>query len=283
MAVQEIMKALHGNYEPTGVYSFEFRKVGGDIITEIFMLLPPESITVSEPQRSEIVPTLGGGYIVDFGNEYKEISISGQSHFFYVGSTRKPASQLGRSFEILPENLIDGFSEFIKLRYLISRYRDYTLTPDSRVISPDFSLRDLASVEALKTFVKGAVEDGDGALIDQIELLWHDYDADDHFKVKVERFSMSRNKDDPHTITYDLSLIAYEVDTPKTDSGSFLVTFLKKISPSEKIRRAFLLMGDVMPASDPEELQLTAASGTISISNQRSVDKEPPLAAVPVG
>jgi len=205
MSVQSILKAIYGTYVPTGVYSFEFKGVA-----EIFFLLPPESITVSEGQRAELLPTLGdgAGYLCDYGQEFKDIAISGSLNFFYGGSTRNPIDRVPDS----AVDLVDGYSEFIKLRFMLSRYRDYTMTKKGKLIAPDFSLPGLASVKKLKGWVNKQVRDKSGALADQVDLIWHDYDYDDHFKVKVDTFSLTRSKDDPWTVNYDISLKAYAVD-----------------------------------------------------------------------
>jgi LysM repeat protein len=214
MSVQQIIKAIYGTFVPTGVYSFEFRH-NGKTITEIFFTLPPESVSVSEPQRSALMPTLGGGYLVDFGNEFKDIHISGSSHFYFAGSERNPIAMRPPAGA---NDLVDGYSEFLKLRFMVSRHRDYTLTPRGKLKAPDFSSAGLTSTQALKDFVRKHIKSKDGALADNVEMIYHDYDYDDHFKVKVENLQMSRDKSDPFTVKYDISLKAYQVDTKNADA-----------------------------------------------------------------
>lgn len=270
MAVPELLFAFTGHYEATGAYSFEFRERGGDTITEIFFMLPPENVSVSEPQRSALTKTLTGGYLADYGNEFKEVSVQGQSHFYYVGTPRT-ARNYGRSFEATPEDFIDGFSEFLKLRFMLARYRDYTMTEDSKVLAPDFSQKELADVAALKAFVEESVDDGDGVLADRVEVVWHDYDYDDHFLVKVDGFRIDRGKDDPWTIKYDFKLIAYGVDDggnrqPRKPSAT------KKSAP-QIIRDVHVYVGKQSPESAPDTLPVEAPAGTLDTpSTQDSVE-----------
>ena len=200
------MDTYTSQYTAKGIYSFEFLDDKGKSITEIVLILPPESVTVSESQRAELMPTLGGGYIVDYGNEFKDISISGSIHFYYVGSRKNPLATHGSFTTSDTSMLIDGFSEFIKLRYMISRYRDYTLTPNAKKIKENFSDTALSDVNALQEYV----HKHGNALAPNVEVVFHDYDYDEHWKVKCDKFNISRDKSDPYTVRYDIQLKAYE-------------------------------------------------------------------------
>lgn len=263
MSVPELTFALFGTYEATSAYSFEFRKRNGDRITEIFLLLPPSSVAVSEPQLAELVPTLTGGFISDYGQAFKSIHISGQCHFYYVGTPRTNQDQ-GGNVNGQPE-FIDGFSEFLKLRFMLSRYRDYAMTEDAKLLAPDFSLQELSSVNALKTWVNQQIEDGDGALADEVELIWHDYDYDDHFQVKVQEFSMNRDARDPWTVLYDVTLQAYNGDNAGTVSMKSPKT--KRKTTMEGIRQVYLYTGTEHPATQPDVLPVYAPEGLIGIGS----------------
>jgi hypothetical protein len=212
MALQELVTALVGNYEASGLYSFEFAPVGKKrTLAEIFLLLPPESVTVSEPQRASLIPTLTGGYYSDHGAEFKDITIEGSVHFYYAGSPSRAGKQYGITAKDIPNDVIDGFTEFMKLRFMLSRYRDYTMSPNGKLKTPNFS--SIEGLTALRDFVMEQIDKGRGALADQLELIWHDYDYDDHYKVKIENFTAVRSKDDPWTVKYTINMLGYEVDT----------------------------------------------------------------------
>lgn len=257
MGVSQIMQAVYGTYIPTGVYSFEFRKKhGGETITEIPLMLPPESTSVTEPQRSELIPTIGGGYLCDFGNDFKDISISGSIHFFYVGSEKNPLAF--RMDESKQQEAIDGYTEFLKLRFMISRYRDYTLTRKAKLIAPAFSSPAIVNVKALRDYVAKQKK----ALASDIEVIYHDYDDDNHFKVKVDQFSITRDKSDPFTVKYSISLKAYEVDSRTASSSISTTVEFKKVTVEEIISlNEFMLT--LHPMSLPTEVPSFTGNDTI--------------------
>lgn len=257
------MNALYGSYEPTGMYSVEFRnRKSGSKITEIFFMLPPESVKVREKQRATITPTLGSGYIADHGNEFKDITVQGSSHFYYAGTARNPAAQYGAQNGAAPSDYIDGFTEFIKLRFMLMRYRDYVMTPNSKLIAPNFgSAPDLAGVNGLKAWVNNQLDDGAGALADDVECVWHDYDYDDHFKVKVDSYEAARSKDDPWTVSYDIQMTGYEVDD-RASSAVVRAPNIKKATPLELLKRANDQAGPESVETMPDSLPIASPSTT---------------------
>lgn len=283
MSVQDIMISLFNVYEPTGIFSFEFRRPTGQQITEIFFLLPPESESVEEPQRSSLTPTLRGGYYTDFGNDFKPIKISGSTHLFYGGSTNNPSKEYGSTENIGVSGYIDGFTEFIKLRYMLIRYRDYTLTKDGKITAPDFAAPEVSRVNTLKRFVQKLVEEGDGALIDEIEVIYHNYDKDDHFKVRVERFTSSSDKSDPWSIRYDISLEAYEVDTQT--SGRITISTPQKNKPTtpQIIQNGNLLIGNLHEESRPDTVTVNNPATSYTIPNYSQTQIENPPTTVDLG
>ncbi len=238
MGVQDIVSALYGTYIPANVYSFEFRKTKNDsTICEIFLLLPPESVTVTEGQRAELLPTIGGGYYSDYGNEFKDIRISTNTHFFF-------AMKQG-------DVEIDGYTEFMKIRFMLSRYRDYTLTRGSKLIAPNFAAMGLGNVEALRQFA-----DRYGGLADDISVVWHDYDYDDHFYIKVDSFSATREKRDPFSVQLDIAMKAYQVDHNAT--GAVMKKPEKRQTTAEWINDVV----NIMKTQHPESMSLTVPKFT---------------------
>jgi len=277
MAVAEILKTINGFYEPTGVYSFEFRESStGDLITEIYFLLPPESVSVSEAQRSDLQPTLTGGYLTDFGNEFKQITVQGSTHFFYGGTTRLPAKEYGSSKNLGVAGFIDGYDEYLKLRFMIMRYRDYTLTNDGRLHNePTFTSLGLADVSALGDHVRASLVNGNGVLADQIDMIWHDYDYDDHWRVKINDFSTSRTKEDPWSIMYTINMTAFEQDNRKPSMTDIFAFSRRKPNSRQLIQQTFEFTGDVSAFTKPDSVEIPFASGVVSVPSIGFAKVEP--------
>ena len=89
-SVMELQKSLFNDFAPTGSYSVEFRRNDGTTITESFWAMPPESVEVTEAERSDLQPTLGGGYYADHGNEFKDINVQGSLHCYSIADPRNP-------------------------------------------------------------------------------------------------------------------------------------------------------------------------------------------------
>jgi hypothetical protein len=266
MSIQQLFKAIGVAYEPTNAYSFEFRTSKGGFITEVFMLLPPESYEVTEPTRSTLTKTIGGGYLKDFGNDFKEINIRGSSHFFYLGSP----SNKGESFT-RRDDFINGYEEFMKLRFLISRYRDYTLTPGGnlgRLVVPTIfgSNNSLFPVLALANKVRTNLIQNKNATYDEIELIWHNYDDDDHFKVRVANFQSSRSKEDPFSVNFNIVLEAYEIDANRSGFSNVPVSRRKKSSVKEQARKIYLYSGTLSTETAPDVLPVQTINGLNTVT-----------------
>lgn len=262
MSLPKIVEILSGNVNLTGLYSFEFRNKDDQFLTEVFLLLPPEEVSVTEAPRSALHPTLTGGYLVDFGNDFKEISIRGQCHFFYANVPGTNTYPVLRENESPP--IINGYEEWIKLRFLLSRYRDYTMTPGGKLgkFLPPFAVLNnpgMIGTIALIDKVKRNVGARLGALADQIKLVFHDFDEDNHFYVKVDSFKGTRSKSDPYTVMYDIALKAYRVDETRyglSNAGAGAIT--KKEPAWEYMRKIQIISGDFSPATVPSEIQYNA-------------------------
>jgi len=259
MSLPKILEIITGNVALTGLYSFEFRNQDNQFITEVFLILPPEEVSVSESPRSALHPTLTGGYLVDFGNEFKDISIRGQCHFYYANVPGTNTYPVLRDNESPP--IVNGYEEWIKLRFLLSRYRDYTMTPGGKLgkFIPPFALLGnpgMLSTAILIDQVTRNVGSKIGALADQVKLVFHDWDEDSHFYCKVESFSGNRSKSDPFTVMYDIALKAYRVDETRTglsNAGNGAIT--KKEPAWEYMRKIQIVSGDFSPATVPGDIQ----------------------------
>lgn len=282
MAVQDILLALNGSYVPTGVYSFEYRTGLGKKIAEIYFMLPPKSISWDEPQRSVLQPTLTGGYLSDYGNEFKTCSITGECHFYYIGNPKNPAKAYGATInnpsvqvvgDVARGGLIDGYTEYRKLLYMCMRYRDYTMTKNGKIISPIFDGQALGPVNALKNHVNQGISSGRGALANKIVTVWHDYDKDDHFLVRIASFKSAQEDGDPWTIKYTIDLEAYMVDTKSTGRDKltgigFSESKEKKVDYQSLIDKWNKVIAETHLESRPDERTIeNPAKTTITVSN----------------
>jgi hypothetical protein len=294
MAVQDLVIAFNGIYVPTGVYSFEYRTGVGKRITEIFFMLPPKSVSWERPQRATLQPTLTGGYLSDYGNEFKTGSVSGECHYYYVGNPKKPAGSYGHNIvrAIVQEasGLLDGYTEYRKLLFMCSGYRDYTMTKDGVLIAPDFDGKELAAVNALKLHVQNMLVMGRGALADSIVTIWHDYDKDEHYLVKIGNFKSVESDDDPWTIKYTIDLEAYAIDTRSTEGTSLRgrhglggESNNKKESWKAIIDKWNKVIAQTHLESRPETREIESVSGaTISVPNFTAGETLPPPSQVEV-
>jgi nucleoid-associated protein YgaU len=196
-----LIKKIYNEVSLTGLYSFEFVDDKRKTITEIFFMQPPKQKSLEEVTRSSVVPTLTSNFVLDAGNGTKRLNISGNLWFVTVGSPDNPvASEPGD----LP-NQIDGLNEFFKLRWMLIRYKDYTMTRKGRMTIPTSPMAFSPQLNALYSKIK----DGD-ALADKVSLVFHDYDMDDHYYVKISSFMASQSSDDYLSVDYSISGECYE-------------------------------------------------------------------------
>jgi len=201
-----LIQALYGRFTFTGLYSFEFVDKNRNTITEIFFMVPPKSKSVSEPTRSSTVPTLGGNYNIDGGNATKQISLSGKLYFPYVGSPDNPVAKNNIGLD----NSLTGLEEFLKLRWMLVRYRDYTMTFNSNINVPTNIITVSSEINALYKKISQKIKNKTGALYDEIKIIFHDYDMDDHFYCRIDNFSSNQVDTNHIAIEYTISLECYE-------------------------------------------------------------------------
>ena len=203
-----LIQKLYGEFIFTGLYSFEFVDKNRNTITEIFFLTPPKNKTVSESTRSTTQPTLGGNFNVDGGNATKMMTLSGDLYFPYVGSPDNPVAKDNSGLE----NVLNGMEEYLKLRFMLVRYRDYTMTHNAKMTVPTSILSVSKEINALYKKVSKKIKDKTGALYDEIQLIVHDYDMDDHFYCRVDNFTSSQTDTKHIALSYTISLECYEPD-----------------------------------------------------------------------
>jgi len=226
---------LDVTYNPSAAYSFEFferdsltGKIGKKL-TELFFLLPPEEYSIREGFKITVNKTIDGAWVDDYGNDTKDIKISGSLYTYYVGTPAKTnisanslppllrnlknqgvglnnefkklvnsfTSQIG--LDVPGLDVISGLDEFFKLRYIISRFRDSrprkNLTADHAIVKkfPDLDPIMVRAQQNKKLFK-------------DIAVVYHDYDDNNHYEVVFNDFDMSRSSKDPFTVNYKISL-----------------------------------------------------------------------------
>lgn len=209
MNIPSLIKYLYKKKEIvfTGLYSFEFVDENRKTISEIFFMIPPKGKTIEEPTRSSTVPTLEGNYNLDAGNGTKTFNLSGELYFSYVGSPDNPVSRTGEGLE----NTLDGMEEFLKLRWMLIRYRDYTMKKNGKITDPGSHIRGLSpQLNSLYEKISKNLNKNIGALYDKIEIIFHDYDMDDHWYCRVVNFSSTQDGTTNQKISYNISLEGYE-------------------------------------------------------------------------
>lgn len=212
MNLPVLIQQLTGTFTLTGLYSFEFVDKKRNTITEIFFMIPPKKKDVTEVTRSTTNPTLSSNYVTDAGNGTKTVNLQGKLYFPYVGDPKNPVA----SDPSQAENPIDGLTEFFKLRWMLMRYRDYTLTKNSRVDIPISILSSSPEIATLYKKISKLVRNKIGALYDEVQLIFHDYDMDDHYFCRVDTFSSSQSDTSYISVEYTINLELYERDNRQT-------------------------------------------------------------------
>lgn len=230
-----LLKILGTEYEPTAAFSFEFflRKQNARV-GELFFLLPPEEYSMTEGYKVTVTKTAGGGWIDDFGNDFKQLRLSGSLYSYYsgypttinnvnsslesgiIGGAKKFAKNIGNKvveqgkrftegaaniFGVSIPGLkgMSGLEEFFKLRYIVSRFRD-----DFKSIPKGISQEDY---DKIISATEGK------SLYDKIGIIFHDYDDNNHYEIVFTNFTMNRSKDDPFTIKYTIEMTCLKEDT----------------------------------------------------------------------
>lgn len=210
----------------TGLYSFEFVDKNRNTITEIFFMQPPKTKTVDEPTRSTTVPTLAGNYNNDAGNGTKNITLSGDLYFPDMGS---PDNPVARDHDGLA-NLRSGLDEFFCLRWFLVRYRDYTMTKKGKISDPGNALNLSPQVAALYAAVSKRLGEKVGALYNEISVIFHDYDMDDHWYCRVDNFSSSQSDQKHIAISYTINIECYEPNSKSQDSSEVKKTTNEQVN-----------------------------------------------------
>ena len=220
-----LTQKIYNELSMTGLFSFEFLDEKRKSITEIFFMQPPSGKTLEEVSRSSTIPTLSSNYNLDAGNGTKTLSLSGDLWFISVGSPDNPIARFPNDLE----NKIDGLNEFFLLRWMLIRYKDYTMTEKGKCLIPTSTMSLSPGLKALYKKVESNLSDKLGALSDKIELVFHDYDMDDHYYTRISDFSASMQAPDFLTVKYNISGECYE----RYDQSSSVTTEIRRADNEE--------------------------------------------------
>ena len=211
---------------------------------EIFFLLPPESYSLSEGYKISITKTAGGAWIDDFGNDFKKLRLSGSLYSYYQGypPDSAPSNSQGEKniFKRAGKKLLDagksalsgavqsaqalggsianefgvdvpglkglsGLEELFRLRYVLSRFRDAWISGDKdKTFTPRYKG---TAKEEVVTNLESLQKNG-GGFSNNVAIIYHDYDEDNHYDVIFDNFTISRDKSDPFTANYSIELTA---------------------------------------------------------------------------
>lgn len=265
-------------FNPTALYSFEFiPRAARSRGAEMFLLVPPEQysmqygyrMTVHKTIGSTVVDwsgvdnpiiTLGGSlwsYWLDqlpapFGNKLLGDGAAGAIlNNFVSGAVNKAATAIGAAVSnIFPLNQMSGLDEFFRLKFMLYDFwQNEGLSLDARMTSDNLiptSLNTLGILPADGIFggmrkLKDLAKENN---LYDIQLVYHDYDDDIHWEVVPQDFRVSRNKNDPFTASWSVSLIGVR-DMRKTPF--FVPVISKKVSADQIMRD----VGDAMVAVNP--------------------------------
>jgi len=211
---------LSKNFQPSGIFSFEFReRLNPFFVTEITLLLPPESSQISYGYRLTVHKTIGGTTFDFMGTDNPEISISGSLWSPWIDILPDPfgsgvamqtlrggtladiaalASKAVQSF--FPLNQMSGLDEFFRIKYMLFDF----FSKDAKFAMP-VSLDAYGPLPGLHFMVYWTIV-GKNNLRD-IQLIYRDYDDDVHWEVVPRNLEVKRDKNDPYTVNWSISLI----------------------------------------------------------------------------
>ena len=98
----------------------------------------------------------------------------------------------------------------MKLRWMLIRYRDYTLTSNAKITVPISILPVSKEINILYRKIASKLKNKTGALYDEIKLIYHDYDDDDHYYVRVDNFSKTQSDSNYIAADYSIQLEGFE-------------------------------------------------------------------------
>lgn len=235
--LSKFANSLFNGYKPSGAYAFEFydrKSALKEPIETIRLMLAPQRYTIREGYLITTTKTISGAQVTDNGNDFKQINLSGNIHFFLArrpprgekpsnGDFGNAAKEFGKRLinqaveagkdaatKVLPPfitNSISGFEfvtglqEMFRLRWVISRMRDKYAFDGSPYGSP--IPKDILGVDNLSRKFPYNKSN-----FDNIMVIYRDYDDNNHFEVIFNDFRIERSANDIFSFDYDISMVA---------------------------------------------------------------------------
>lgn len=263
------------DFEPTGIFSFEFQdRLLPFISSEIVLLIPPDSVQVQYGYRLKVHKTIGGSHFDYFRPDNPQFTISGSLWSPWIDILPSPfgsgvglqsavrggvsslagaASNLAQG--LFPTNQMSGLDEFFRLKY---SFLDF-FNPDTSLVIPS-SLDSFGPLPGLKLL-------GIYALIDRnnltdMRMIYHDYDDDVHWEVvpQEDGFMVSKEKADPFTVNWTIKLTGIR----DTRIFPFLVPSLSKKVNTDAYLEQISAIGDTLNPLDAVSEQFSELAASIS-------------------
>lgn len=213
---------MASEYKPTALYSFEFKeRLNPFAVSEIFLLLPPESYQIKYGYRLTVHKTVGGSTVDWMGVDNPKITLSGSLWSPLIDVLPSPfgsgaidsirtggggilsgastlVSKTIQSFS--PLNQMSGLDEFFRIKFMLYDF----FTKDSNLIIPS-SLDSFGPLPGLKIMTLWSIMKKNN--LADLQLIYHDYDDDVHWEVVPEgEFTVSRDQNDPFTAKWSIQL-----------------------------------------------------------------------------
>lgn len=228
-------------FKPTALYSFEYipRQRKNDKV-EMFMLVPPEQYSMQYGYRMTVHKTIGSTVVDWSGVDNPVIQLGGSLWSYWLdqlpapfgnnllgngkagailnnfasGLVNKAATALASAVSnFFPLNQMSGLDEFFRIKFMLYDFwqkdglaLEPGLTSDQLVPTSLNTLGQLPVDGIFGGMRKLAKMSLDNNLYD-IQFVYHDYDDNIHWEVVPQNFQVSRDKNDPFTARWSVSLV----------------------------------------------------------------------------
>lgn len=250
-----------GTYQPQGLYSFEFHDRNNESSrTEIFLLLPPESVQSQYGYRMTLHKTFGGQTFDFFGVDSPTFTLSGSLWSYWIDMLPAPfgtsplgnltgvpaplaqvanqaVSNIGNNLAkaassyagtIFPVNTMTGLEEFFRLKYMLYDF----FMPNAKDTVPISLMRLGTPLPGLGWLQRKAKNSENN--FNNISLIYHDYDDNVHWEVvPTGVLSVSRDKSDPFTARWSMSFAGIR----DTRTKPYSVPIIDKKVDSQQVMR----------------------------------------------
>jgi hypothetical protein len=191
----------------------------------------PVNATTRESRQDSFVKQVGSG-LLRLGQTAANAAIS-------AGKGIAASLTNGVGLNIPGLSGMSGLEEFFRLRYVINRFRDHGMDAISGKTTNywlDKKYPDLAGLEDLAKNGK--------QFYDNVQVIYHDYDDDNHYEVIFDNFEMHKSKEDPETYYYTIEMTA--IRGAKTAGYNPLNKTFVKEDPSQVLANFSKELGSIL-------------------------------------